>query len=126
MSDLPLQFSRFILVGVVATIVHYTALVTQVELFRVLPVTASAFGAFLGAIVSYILNRRFTFASTKNHKTALPRFFVVAALALVANTVLMAVLISYFVTNYLFAQVITTAIVVLITFSANRFWTFGT
>ena len=41
-------------------------------------VAASTLGAIAGALVNYSLNHRFTFASDKAHRQALPRFAVVA------------------------------------------------
>ena len=126
MSDIKREFTSFLIVGVVATACHYVLLILLVEGFGAAPVPASAAGAFLGAIVSYVLNRRLTFRSKRKHTITVPRFFTVAAISLATNTALMALLTGPLGWNYLIAQIITTITLILITFGANKLWTFGT
>lgn len=96
----------------------------MVELGGYDPVIASTAGAFAGAILSYGLNRRLTFQSSRAHKAALPRFFAVAALALIVNGALMASFTAGFALAYLPAQIITTVLIIFLTFNANKMWTF--
>ena len=62
------QFIRFAGVGVVGTVVHYSALIVAVQLLQVPPVPASVMGFVLGAFVNYYLNYKITFRSTKKHQ----------------------------------------------------------
>ena len=89
MSEIKREFSTFLIVGVVATACHYLLLILLVEAFDTAPVLASAAGAFLGAIVSYALNRRLTFRTKRTHTITAPRFFTVAAISLATNTCLL-------------------------------------
>ena len=50
------KFITFSLVGAIGTMVHYSILYVLVEYYRVDPVLASAWGAFAGLIINYILN----------------------------------------------------------------------
>ncbi|MEP3524627.1 MAG: GtrA family protein [Hyphomicrobiales bacterium] len=125
MNALKREFASFLIVGVVATACHYLLLIFLVEALNVAPVPASAAGAFLGAVVSYYLNRRLTFRSTRKHTVAAPRFFTVAGISLVTNTALMALFTGPLGWGYLISQIITTVFLILITFSANKLWTFG-
>lgn len=119
------QLLRFTGVGVVAAIVHYGLLVALVEFAATPPVTA-ALAAFLGGgIASYVLNRRFTFASERPHLAAAPRFAVVAGGGFLLTGIFMHLLAVRMNVHYLAAQVATTLIVMLWTFSLNRLWTFG-
>ena len=124
MSGLFAQFSRFVEVGFVATAAHYLALVVLVELFAAPVVVASTVGAFLGALVGYFLNRRLTFRSRVAHEKALPRYMAVAAMSLVLNGVLMALLGTIPFLPYLIAQAITTGALMVLNFVMNRFWSF--
>ncbi|MEP2943710.1 MAG: GtrA family protein [Hyphomicrobiales bacterium] len=125
MSGLKREFASFLIVGVVATACHYLLLIFLVEALNVAPVPASAAGAFLGAVVSYYLNRRLTFRSTRKHTVTAPRFFTVAGISLVTNTALMALFTGPLGWGYLISQIITTVFLILITFGANKLWTFG-
>jgi putative flippase GtrA len=56
------EFLRFAAVGVVATIVHYSILISLVELAHAPLIPSTSVGFVFGAVVSYALNRRITFA----------------------------------------------------------------
>jgi putative flippase GtrA len=75
-------------------------------------------------VISYLLNYRFTFRSTKQHREALSKFFVVAAVGFVLNGAIMAGLTGPAGLHYLPAQLVTTGVVLIWTFLCNRFWTF--
>jgi putative flippase GtrA len=115
---------RFGLVGVVATPVHYLALVVLVEVFGVGAVPATVVGSALGAWVNYLLNRRFTFRSAKRHRDAVPRFLAVAFGTGVLNAVLVYVGADLCGLHYLAAQVVATLIVFLTNFFLHAVWSF--
>ena len=114
----------FLLVGGLATLCQYAVLIGLVELFYSDPVIASAIGAFFAAVLNYCLNKVATFKSTAKHTTTLPRFIVVAAFAIVFNAVFMALFTKTFSLPYIPAQFITTCIITIFTYNANRIWTF--
>lgn len=119
------QFIAFSGVGVVAAVAHYGVLILLVEMGGVSPVIATLWGFVAGAIVSYVLNRRFTFHSDRPHRSAVPRFLAVTAGGFVLNGFAMWLLNEQWGVPYLVAQVIATGIVLFWNFTANRFWTFG-
>jgi len=88
-------------------------------------VTGALAGFVAGGIVSYLLNRRFTFRSDRAHGAAVPRFIFITAIAFGLTGVLMWILSEHFGIYYMFAQLITTGIVLIWTFLGNRFWTFA-
>ena len=118
------QVISFLGVGVIATLSHYALLIALVEVFNVDAVVGSVAGAALGAFVSYILNRNYTFNSDLPHSTTMPKFFAVAGLAMVSNFALMKIFVEYLLLPYLVAQVITTVILIAITFGLNKIWSF--
>ena len=118
------QIISFLGVGVIATLSHYALLITLVEVFDADAVAGSVAGAALGALVSYVLNRNYTFNSELPHSTTMPKFFAVAGLAMISNFVLMKVFVDYLLLPYLVAQVITTVILIAITFGLNKIWSF--
>ena len=118
------QFVRFSAVGLVATVGHYTVLLVAVEAGGARALHASIAGSLVGAAISYVLNYRFTFESNQGHPETLSKFLTVATVAFLLNGAIMAVLTGPVPIHYLAAQVVSTGVVVLWTFSVNRWWTF--
>lgn len=118
------QFTMFSVVGGVAAIGHYGTLIALSEFAGASPVPASLAGFVVGGVISYLLNYRFTFRSTKQHREALAKFLVVAAMGFVLNGAAMWLLTGPARLHYLVAQLIATGVVLIWTFSCNRIWTF--
>ena len=116
---------RYAAAGAVGTAGHYGVLVGLVSLLHFSPVPATAIGALVGAAINYLLNYHLTFASTRPHRQALPRFMMVAALSAGLNAAGMRYALLWFNVKYLAAQVVCTAVIMLIGFVLNRVWTFG-
>ena len=119
------RFIRFTGVGVIGTGVHYTVLITLVQLLGLDAVLASSAGAIAGAFTNYYLNYHFTFQSTKRHREAMTKFMLIAFIAFFANAGLMVYFTDSLGFHYLLAQVLTTTVVLGITFLGNHFWSFN-
>jgi putative flippase GtrA len=118
------QFAAFFGVGLVAAIVHYGLLISLVEGYRMDPVPAALAGYVAGGIVSYLLNRRHTYASDRPHMEATWRFAIVAVIGFGLTWAGMAILVRGLAMPYLAAQLVTTGIVLFWSFLAHKFWTF--
>jgi putative flippase GtrA len=117
--------SRYALIGLAATTVHYVLLVVLVEAAAAPPGPAALMGALLGAGVAYLGNRRYTFSnSAMPHGQAAPRFAAIAVLGALANAGVVAGGVALGL-HYLLAQALATAVVMLATYHLNRVWTFG-
>jgi len=118
------RLATFGVVGVIGTSAHYLTLVLLVEITGMYPVTATSVGFVIGALVNYVLNRRYTFRSVKSHLDAGPKFFLVAIVTGVLNSLLVYVGVGLMGANYLLVQVGATFIVFLANFALNSVWTF--
>jgi 4-amino-4-deoxy-L-arabinose transferase-like glycosyltransferase len=116
------KFISFSLVGVIGTLVHYSILYALVESYGFNPVWASGWGALAGLIINYVLNYSLTFKSQQSHVQTFPKFALIASFGLCLNMALMALLTHHL--YYLYAQVVTTGVVLIWNFFANSFWTF--
>lgn len=125
LAGLAAQFLRYGAVGIAAAVAHYGTLIGLVETGLAGAVPAALAGFVAGGVVSYVLNRRYTFDSDRSHAGAVPRFAVIAFGAFLMTGLFMQVLTAWLGLHYLLAQLITTGIVLVWTFFANRFWTFG-
>lgn len=119
------QAGSFVWVGLLATSAHFITLALLVEHAITGPVLGSVLGACTGAVVSYSLNRLFTFDSTRSHAGAVPRFMVVALGAFGLNALIMEVLVHLFDLYYLLAQVGATGLTLVWTFTGYRVWAFA-
>ncbi len=118
-----MQFATYAMVGAVGTLAQYAILVVSVSMHWLTPVMASVMGATVGAIINYLLNARITFRSNA-HSSAVPKFAITALLGVLVNGVLMKLLIDFFAMYYLLAQIISTAVVLVLTYIINLAWTF--
>jgi len=70
-------FIKFLLVGVMNTIIGLSIMYICLNVFRLHYWPSTFIGNSVGAVVSYLLNRAFTFQSTVSHKRGMVRFVVV-------------------------------------------------
>lgn len=118
-------FGRYLVVGAVATAVHYALLVSLVELAGSAAAPSAAIGAICGAFVAYAGHRRFTFAGRSPHFRSLPRFLAVAAFGAAANAAIVWSGTEVAGMHYLAAQVVATLFVLWSGFMLNRRWSFA-
>ncbi len=122
---LPRQLSTYALVGAVASLAHYAVLIALVEIGGAPPVPAALCGYVVGGIVSYLLNRRHTFASDRPHREAAWRFALVALLGFGLTYAFMRLFVERLGAPYLPAQILTTILIMFVSFAINRIWTFA-
>jgi putative flippase GtrA len=119
------KFASFAGVGALATAAQYLILVTLVQGFNVRATVASALGFILIVGFNYFANYRWTFRSARPHSAAFPRFAFVAGVGLLLTALFMHLLTSIVGLNYLLAQLLTTAGVLVWNFFANLLWSFS-
>jgi len=118
------QFLRFAGAGAIGTAVQYLVLIVLVQLAWAEAVAASFIGFVCGALVNYLLSRRYVFNSSLPHREAVFKFFIVAVVGLGINTMIMAAGMHLLNLHYLLVQVIATGFVLLWNFAGNKSWTF--
>ncbi len=119
------RFLSFAGIGAVATGIQYVVLILGVHVAGIEPVLASTIGFIIAAFANYRLNRRYTFRSNKPHIEAFSKFVAVALVGLLLNGVLLAAGTQLMGLNYLLAQILATALVLVWNYSANAVWTFA-
>jgi putative flippase GtrA len=115
---------RYGVVGAVGTPAHYLTLILLVEIGGIGPTFATIAGSAVGALVNYLLNRRYTFKSAKAHSDAGPKFFIIALGTGILNAVLVYLGAGLLGMHYLLVQIVATLIVFLSNFVLNNAWTF--
>jgi putative flippase GtrA len=117
------QAVRFTVIGGVATIVHYTILVSLVEGLHATPLLGSSIGFIAGVVVGFFLNRRFTFTEARPLGASFAKYAMVYAIGFALNATMLQTLI-HFGLWYLAAQAAATAIVLVWNFIGARFFAF--
>ena len=119
------QFLAFGGAGIAAAIFHYGTLIGLVQAQALAPVPATLCGYVAGGLVSYVLNRRHTYRSERPHQEAVWRFILVAGVGFLLTWAVMHILVDRWSLPYLPAQFLTTGLVLIWSFSAHKWWTFG-
>lgn len=85
MSSFIRQSLRFGVVGLVNTTIGLIAIFSIIFFFNANPLIANAIGYSMGLMVSFALNRFWTFEYTQDVVKVLPSYFLVAAVAYLLN-----------------------------------------
>lgn len=117
------HFIRYVAVGAIATAVHYLTLVLCVEGFGWPAWCGSGLGALVGAQVAYLGNRWFTFAHRGAMSASWPRFQATALVGALLGMAVVALAVRLGL-HYVLAQMLATALSLVLTFGINRLWTF--
>lgn len=115
---------RYGISGSTAAAVHLGVLTVLVEVAGLRPVVASAIGFLCGFVVSYLLQRRWVFATDLTHGFTLPRFVVVIGLGLLINTAVLWLGTEYLEHHYALVQLAAFVVVPLNNYVLNSLWTF--
>ncbi|MDW7646424.1 MAG: GtrA family protein [Desulfuromonadales bacterium] len=124
MKKLLPDLSKYLLVSVFGTLIHYGLMTVLIQQFSATVLPASTAGAITGALIIYLLNYFCTFHSRKKHLESVSRFFLVAALGLVINGLTLKAILGWLGGHYLIAQCLATVAVFGFSFTINRTWTF--
>lgn len=118
------QLFRFGIVGSLAAAVHFSIVISLVEIAELQPLVANIFAFMISFQVSYFGHRRFTFAALTEHRVALPRLLLVSSSAFAANEGLYYLFLTLFHLPYALALFLVLAILPLLTFTISKVWVF--
>lgn len=123
---LGLQYGRFALVGLGATLVHLLAYFAAVELWGQPPLAANAIGFVLGVNVSFLGHRSWTFrgADADGAGRSLIRFWAVALIGLTLNTLFVHLITDPMALAYYWATPMIAGVTPVVTFMLSKQWAF--
>jgi putative flippase GtrA len=119
-----IQFVKFGIVGVSNTLLTFAVYTLLLKGFGVWYLAASAIGFIVGAVNGFLLNRRWTFREHVGDALTPVRWGIVQGCGLGLNLGLLYLLVHHAHLDELLAQAFATVIVTVLTFLANRAWTF--
>ena len=118
------RFLRYCVVGGLGTVVHFGTTMFLVEMLGIDAVLATVIG-FLGALaVSFMLNRRWVFASRVAVASGLARYSLVSGLGFVLNVAIMALVTRVLELDYRIGLALVVLIIPVTNFTLNARWTF--
>ena len=118
------QFFKFGLVGVSNTLLTFAVYTLLLKVFGVWYLAASAIGFTVGAVNGFLWNRAWTFRGHVGDALTPVRWGIVQGVGLLANLGLIYTFVSGAHLDKLLGQALATVIVTVLTFFANRAWTF--
>lgn len=118
------QFLKFGLVGVSNTLIAFAVYTLLLKVLGVWYLAASGIGFAVGATNGFLLNRRWTFREHVGDALTPVRWGVVQTCGLGLNLALVYLFVQGAGMDELLGQIPATAIVTVLTFAANRSWTF--
>ena len=116
-----LQFMKYNLVGIVNTLIGFSIIMGLMSI-GFSATTSNMIGYAIGAVLSYVLNSRYTFSSTVNTKENMIKFFMVLGVAYILNFVTLQYLLA--VLNPYLAQLGAAAVYTLSSFFLARYFVF--
>jgi len=119
------QLLRFAAVGVVNTALGYAVIFACMYLAGLGAVTSNVIGYAVGLIVSYLLNRSFTFRSAAPPRREIIRFVAIFLLAYLANLAALVLLIRHAGMHEGAAQVIAGVVYFALSFVLNKYYVFA-
>lgn len=117
-----LKIVRYFAFGCVAASVQIILLVAFVEVGGLAETLSSTLAFSVAVIVSYTLQRNFTFKSSGKHGAAFPKFVAISLGGCLLNFIVMSMLLYY--VHYIVAQILALFIVFLYNFEGNRRFVF--
>ena len=119
-----LSFVRFLVVGLANTLIGLSIIYAGKWLIGWNDVVANMVGYSLGLILSFILNKRWSFRYIGSHGPAMFRFVLVIAVAYTLNLCMTLATISIFDVNSYLAQALGVAPYTIITYLGSRYYVF--
>jgi putative flippase GtrA len=118
------QFLTFLVVGFANTALGYTVIFVCMYVGGLAPELSNAVGYLVGLLVSYFLNRHFTFRSAQRRSTEFVRFVVVFMTAYTANLTVLVVLVRGLGIHAALGQVIAGVVYIATAYMLNKHYVF--
>lgn len=117
------RITKFVLVGVLNTIVGYSAFYILSYFYYYL--IALIVSHFIGVTHSYLWNKYWTFRTQKNQLAEFIRFNMVYLVVLIANILILGFLVDVLKFNPRIGQLIVLPITTMISYFGHKYWSFG-
>jgi putative flippase GtrA len=118
-------FLKYLMVGAVNTVAGFAIIVFCLEILHFQPVAANAIGFAAGLVISFLLNRSFSFRSSVPIGSGLTRFAAVAAAGYLVNLIALLIGENVLHLGTYPSQILGVSTYILVVFFASRKLVFG-
>ncbi len=118
------QLFRYLLVGVLNTALGFGVIFACMYLAGMSPLASNVVGYAVGIVVSYLLNKSYTFKSDARSRYELLRFLIVFAVAYAANAATLLFCIDVLAMHAALAQVVSSGVYIATSFLLNKYYVF--
>jgi len=120
------KFSKFVIVGVVNTLINLISLYILTDLFNIYYMFSAIFAFVLANTNSFVLNKIWTFNDffKDSFFKKYTKFIIVSVITLIVNLSILYSLTEYLHFHYMISQIIAIAFSLWINFIGNLLWTF--
>ncbi len=115
---------RFAIVGGVSTIAYGVVTLAAVEIVGLQPLLATVLGYLLVVPLNFVLQRTFTFRSSNDMASEIPRFLLVHGLNIAASFAVMLCVVNLLDADYRWGIAATMTLVPVLVFLALETWVF--
>jgi len=119
-----MNFFRYIIVGGFGAVVHVGIIFLLVEFIKLSPLVSSVIGFVFVLIISFLLNKHWTFQIKVNQKFQFTKYLIVSLIGLLLNTLIIFITVNVLNWSYEYGVIIMVIVVALNNFILNQFWTF--
>ena len=121
---LALQFYRFVVIGILATVVHVVVALALHHIAGMPPLWANPVAFLTAWILSYSGNWLWTFEGRTAHKYSVPRYLTVSLASFGLNQFIVFIATKYFLWPFWLALLPAVIIVPVFGFAASRYWAY--
>ncbi|HUS49331.1 MAG TPA: GtrA family protein [Candidatus Paceibacterota bacterium] len=120
------EFARFVVVGVINTLIHLSVLYILTEFFSVYYILSSLLAFLVAVTNSFIMNTLWTFKRDIKHKTITRygKFFLISIISSFSNLFFLYLFTELFGIWYMFSQIIAIGLTLMMNFIGYKFWIF--
>ena len=119
------SFARYLVSGTMATLLHLGVLTMLVELWSIHATLATTIGFLAASVLNYLMQYYWTFGSGGAHMIRFSRYCTVTGITMGINSGVFWVLNEGVGMPYLISQIVTTGLIVILNYEANRRFTFA-
>jgi putative flippase GtrA len=120
------QFFRYLAVGVINTLLGYCVIFACMYLAGMTPEASNVAGYAVGLVVSYVLNRYYTFNNKQSRRGEIMRFLAVFFVAYASNFAVLLILIHGIGTHKGISQILAGVVYVVVSYLLNKYFVFKT
>lgn len=120
------QFSKFVVIGVVSTIINYIVFLLLLNYLNMNYLASSTIGFFAGVFAGFSFNRNWTFQVNERNTAQLLKYYLVYSLSLLLGLVTLRILVDSFGIPPQYANVAMICQTTLTNFGGTKWYVFKT